>query len=289
MKKNKWLHLAPVPAILLSIVSVQGGAAIAKGLFPVMGSTGTAMIRMGLAAIILSTVYRPKLRQFSSGQWKAVIAYGITLGGMNMIFYLAIERIPLGLAVSLEFVGPLLLAVAGSRKASDFLWVLLAALGIALIAPWSGNGLNLNGIFLALLAGALWAAYIVLGGKVSQLLSGGEAVAVGMIFGSFTILPFAIASSAFENFIPTTIFAGAALAVLSSALPFTLEMSALKELPARTFSILMSLEPAVAALSGLIFLHEYLGFYEWLAVALVIIASAGAALTSKKVSAIPES
>ena len=199
-----------------------------------------------------------------------------------MIFYLAIERIPVGLGVTLEFVGPLILAISTSKKAIDFIWVSLSIIGIALIAPWHSNGLNIGGILLALLAGAFWAAYIVLGGKISKIMKGGEAVSAGMLIATIVILPFGIFSGGFSVLTPRLLGLGAALALLSSAVPFTLEMSALKKLPAKTFSILMSLEPAVASLAAFVFLQEYLSFTECVAVACVVIASAGSSFTARR-------
>ncbi|WP_316811618.1 EamA family transporter [Pedobacter heparinus] len=278
----KPIKIPALPAVLLAIISVQGGAAIAKGLFPLLGAAGTASVRIGFSALILLAVYRPDLKQLSRQQWKAVIAYGMSLGAMNIIFYLAIARIPLGLGVTLEFIGPLLLAVSGSKRAIDFLWILLAAIGIAFISPWNEKGADLLGILLALLAGAFWAAYIVLGGRISKLMDGGQAVAIGMIFASIVVLPFGLAGGILQHFSPVMLLSGIALALLSSAIPFTLKINALRKIPARTFSILMSLEPAVAAICGLLFLKEMLSFYEWLAIALVVIASAGATLTKGK-------
>ncbi|RZL48720.1 MAG: EamA family transporter, partial [Pedobacter sp.] len=182
----------------------------------------------------------------------------------------------------LEFIGPLVLALTGSKRILDYLWVILAAAGIALIAPWSNNGVDLIGVLLALLAGAFWAGYIVMGGRISKIMDGGQAVAIGMLFASALVLPVAIWDGLLFNIKPVFLLSGLALALLSSAIPFTLEINALRKMPAKTFSVLMSLEPAAAALSGLIFLHEYLSVYEWLAVGLVVIASAGATLTSKK-------
>lgn len=278
-----------VPAVLLAIVSVQGGAAIAKGIFPVLGPAVTSSLRIVLSAIILLLFNRPNLKDVSRAQWKAVSLYGLTLGAMNIIFYMAISRIPLGLGVTLEFIGPLMLALMGSRRLLDFLWVALAALGIVLIAPWTNNGLDLVGVLLALLAGVFWAGYIVMGGRISKIMDGGKAVTIGMIFASVLVLPFAIGDGLLTQLKPWVLLSGFALALLSSAIPFTLEINALRKIPAKTFSILMSLEPAAAALSGLIFLHEYLSFYEWTAVALVVIASAGATLTGKSAThAAPE-
>ena len=280
--------LPPVPAILGAIVSVQGGAALAKGLFPALGPTGTVGLRVGISALVLLAAFRPRVWRGTTAQWRAVIPYGVVLGGMNLVFYLALSRIPLGLAVTLEFVGPLAVAVAGSRRAMDAAWVVLAAAGIALIAPWAGGGVDPLGVLLALAAGACWGAYILLGGRVSRMIPGGAAVATGMAIAAITALPVAIATGGFARLTPGLLAAGTGVALLSSAIPYTLEMIALKELPARTFGILMSLEPAVAALAGLVFLHEVLSPRQWLAVVLVIAASTGSTLTSRRAARIAE-
>jgi len=284
MKNKKEIAIPPVPAVLLSIISVQGGAAIAKGIFPVLGAAATSSLRIVLSAIILILFNRPNIKGLSAAQWKAVALYGLALGAMNIVFYMAIARIPLGLGVTLEFIGPLVLALMGSKRILDFLWVLLAAMGIVLIAPWSNNGLDIIGVVLALLAGAFWAAYIVMGGRISKIMDGGKAVTIGMVFASALVLPLAIADGLLINIKPGLLLSGFMLAVLSSAIPFTLEIKALRKMPAKTFSVLMSLEPAAAAISGLIFLNEFLSLYEWLAVALVVIASAGATLSRKKIT-----
>jgi inner membrane transporter RhtA len=277
--------LPPIPAVLLAIVSVQGGAAFAKELFPALGPAGTAGMRIGLSALLLLAAFRPPLTRFTHAQWRAVIPYGVVLGVMNLSFYLSLERIPLGLAVTVEFAGPLALAVAGSRRASDFLWVVLAAAGIVLIAPWPGGSSTVDplGVVLALFAGACWAAYIVLGGRVSRLLPGGQGVAAGMLFAALTVLPFSFAQGLASKLTPPLFAASLAVALLSSAVPYTLEMSALRVLASRTFGILMSLEPAVAAVTGLLFLREQLTAVQWLALGFVSAASAGAALTARRV------
>jgi inner membrane transporter RhtA len=205
------------------------------------------------------------------------------LGAMNTIFYLALARVPLGLGVTLEFVGPLGVAIVASRRALDVLWVLLAAAGIALIAPWHAGGVDPVGILLALLAGAGWAAYIVLGARLSRLVPGGVAVATGLLVATLAVTPFALAGGGLARLTPVLLAKGAGVALLSSAIPFTLEMLALGALPARTFSILMSLEPAMAALCGLVFLDERLGGAQWLAIVLVIAASVGATITARQV------
>ncbi|MET3028891.1 DMT family transporter [Flavobacterium sp. UW10123] len=280
--KNRDISLSPVPAVLLAIISVQFGAAIAKTLFPTIGAAGTASMRIGISAIILLLAYRTNLKTITAKQWKLVIPYGLSLGAMNLIYYFAIERIPIGLAVTLEFVGPLILAIAGSKRLVDYCWVLLAAIGILLIAPWASDRLDFVGIICALLAGAFWSAYIVLGGKVSKIMNDGDAVTIGMLFAALLVLPFGFLESGLNNLTPKLFGMGIALALLSSAIPFTLEMNALGKLPPRTFSILMSLEPAAASICAFIFLKESLNIYEILAVVCVVIASAGSTLTAKK-------
>ena len=280
--KNKEFNIPPVWAVLLAIVSVQCGAAIAKTLFPALGAAGTASIRIGISALILLLAYRPNLKAITPAQWKIVVPYGLSLGAMNLIFYLAIERIPIGLAVTLEFIGPLLVAIIGSRRLIDYCWILLAAAGIVLIAPWSNERIDPLGVLFALIAGGLWAAYIVLGGKISRIMNDGQAVSTGMLFAAILILPFGFYENGLANLTPKLFGMGVALALLSSAIPFTLEMKALGQLPPRTFSILMSLEPAAASICAFIFLQENLSFYEILAVFCVVAASVGSTLTAKK-------
>ena len=274
--------IPPIPAVLLAIVSVQGGAALAKGLFPALGVATTATIRIALSAAILLLFNRPTFRNLSKSQWQILIPYGAVLGAMNITFYLSLARIPLGLAVTLEFIGPLLLAVLGSKKPLDFLWVMLAAVGIVLIAPWSTNSIDLTGALLALLAGGFWAAYIVLGGKIAKVMDGSQAVSIGMLVATAVVLPFGFMEGGFSQLNPKLFLLGLGLALLSSAIPYSLEMKALKHLPAKTFSILMSLEPAIAAFFGLVFLQEHLSILEWAAIVLVIAASMGSALSQKR-------
>lgn len=274
--------IPPVPAVILAIVSVQGGAAIAKGLFPVLGAAGTASMRIGLSALLLLVVVRPRLGQLRAEQWRAVVPYGLALGAMNFLFYCALARVPLGLAVTLEFIGPLALALSGSRRWFDVVWALLAGVGIALIAPWGGHGVDVLGMLFALAAGGCWAGYIVLGQRTAAVLPGTLAVAVGMVVGAVLVVPFGLASGQLATLTPHLALLSALLALFSSVLPFTLEMQALKSLPTRTFSILMSLEPAAAAVSGWLLLHERLTIGQWLAVVLIAIASAGATLTAAR-------
>jgi inner membrane transporter RhtA len=272
-------------AILGSIFSVQWGAAIAKGLIPTIGVTAASGIRVALAAVLLLALFRPRLHRFTWAQWRVVVPYGITIAVMNTLFYAALARIPLGLAVTLEFVGPLGVAIAGSRRLLDLVWVVLAAAGIALITPWRGGStIDPLGVVYALLTGIGWAAYILIGARVSKRLTSGVAVAVGMSIASIALLPFALASGGLGKLSPSLYGAAFAVAILSSALPFTLEMYALGILPGRTFGILMSLEPVMAALTGLVLLRERLTFGQWSAVGLVLIASIGTVLTSRPAS-----
>jgi len=282
MPDSSRFSLPAVPAVLLAILSVQGGAAIAKGLFPVLGAAGTTSLRIGLSALVLLAVVRPRLGQLQPAQWRAVVPYGLALGAMNFLFYCALARIPLGVAVTLEFVGPLGLALAGSRRLIDVVWVALAGAGIALLAPWSGHNIDLLGLGFALAAGGCWAGYIVLSQRTAALLPGPVAVTVGMLFATLPVLPFGVASGSLSALTPHLLLLGALLALFSSILPFSLEMQALRTMPTRTFSILMSLEPVAAALSGWMLLGEQLTFGQWLAVAFIVVASAGATATSPR-------
>ncbi|GGL99772.1 EamA family transporter [Deinococcus aerophilus] len=276
--------LPPIPALLLSMLSIQGGAAFAKTLFPTLGPLGTTGLRVGLAAALLALVFRPNLRLLTREDWRAVLPYGAALGLMNLTFYLSLTHLPLGLAVTLEFVGPLLLALFSSRRAVDFAWVALAALGIALIAPLTGGGAALDplGVVLALTAGGFWAGYILAGGAVGQRLPGTTGVVAGMLVAAVICVPFGVAQAGVGLLAPGALLGGLGVAALSSALPYTLEMRALRAIPARVFGVMMSLEPALAALSGLLFLSERLSVRQWLALLCVIAASAGISLTSAR-------
>lgn len=277
------LTLPPVPALLLSMLSLQGGAAFAKTLFPEAGAYGTAALRVTLAAVLLMLFFRPKLGQLSKEDWQAIVPYGISLGFMNLVFYASVQHLPLGLAVTLEFVGPLLLSLYLSRRPLDYLWVALAGLGIVMIAPHTaGAQISWLGVGLALLAGAFWVMYILTGSKVARRVSGSTSVVAGMIVAAIIALPVGLLTSGPQLLEPKLLLSGLAVAVLSSALPYTLEMQALRALPARVFGVLMSMEPAVAALSGLLILHERLTLTQWLALACVVAASAGISLTSRE-------
>lgn len=269
-----------VPAALLSMISVQGGASIAKRLFPSLGAAGTSSLRIAISAVILLFINRPSFRKLTLKQWKYCIAYGLCLTAMNLIFYYSIQRIPLGLGVTVEFIGPLALSLICSRRFSDIIWALLASLGILLIVPWNSNGIDLLGLILALIAGIFWALYIVVGGKISNVMEKRDAVSVGMCCAAVFIIPFGLISGDLMRLNGKLFLMGCGIAIFSSAIPFSLDLIALNKIPAKTFSILMSLQPALGAFSGLIFLGEILTLNQWFSVACVIAASVGAVVTS---------
>lgn len=277
-------HLPPIPALLLSMISIQGGAAIAKGLFPLLGPAGVTLLRVGFSALILLIIFRPPLLSLSARQWRAAAIYGAVLGLMNLTFYLSLSYIPLGLAVTLEFLGPLAVALASSKRAADLLWVGLAALGIALISPLGGGSkVAPVGLILALTAGALWAAYIVIGARMPRHFSGTQGVSAGMLCATITVLPFGLLLGDLGgNLSSPVLLYGLGVAILSSALPYSLEMIALRQLPKQLFSIMMSLEPAVAAVLGWLVLREFLSLTQWLAIACVIAASVGASWGTRR-------
>jgi inner membrane transporter RhtA len=278
--------MIPYWLLILAMLSIQGGAALAKSLFPVMGAMGTTSLRIGFAALILALVWKPWRHKFSRIDLRLIAFYGAALGVMNLLFYLALVKIPLGVAVALEFTGPLTVAIASSRKKLDFLWALLAATGIYFVLPLGdlmAEPLDPMGVMLALGAGACWGLYIIAGQKLSRHISAGVAASSGMIVAALVALPFGIFSAGtgllqFSAW-PTAI----AVAILSSAVPYSFEMVALKAIPAQTFGILMSLEPAVAALSGFAFLSEQLNLSQMAAIACIMIASLGSSLSSRSI------
>lgn len=273
--------LFPVTALLTGMVSLQGGAAIAKSLFPTVGAAGTASLRVGFSALVLVAVWRPWRRSLSARDAGWIALYGAALGAMNLLFYLALTRLPIGPAVAIEFAGPLLLALAGSRRRSDLAWIALAVLGLGLLLPLGGaGGLDPVGIALALAAGAAWALYILFGQRAGQA-DGGQAVALGMLTAALVVAPAGLAQAGAATVSPAALVLGFAVALLSSALPYSLEMVALRRLDRTTFGILMSLEPAVAALLANLLIGEALTPVQWLAITLVIAASAGITASSR--------
>jgi inner membrane transporter RhtA len=266
----------PTVLVLLAIASVQIGSALAKGLFDEIGPGGTVFLRVLFAAVVLVAVWRPSLRGRSGRALRLVVVFGLVLACMNPSFYSALDRIPLGAAVTFEFVGPLGVAVAGSRRALDLLWVALAAAGILLLSNFGGGDLEALGIVLALLAGAFWAAYILLSARVGREFSGADGLALAMVAGAVVLVPVGIADAGADLLVPWILAAGAAVAVLSSAIPYALEMEALRRMPTGVFGVLMSLEPGMAALAGFVLLGEDLAAREIVAILFVVAASAGA-------------
>jgi inner membrane transporter RhtA len=265
-----------VGLVLGGIVSVQVGAAVATTLFDELGPAGTVLVRVFFSALVLVALWRPALRGLGGARLRDVALFGFALAAMNFSFYAALDRIPLGIAVTLEFVGPLGVALAASRRAIDLVWVALAAAGIVLLAPASGGDIDGLGIVLALVAGGFWAAYIVLSARIGRSFEGGSGLALAMTVATVLLLPIGVPVAGSELLDLGVLAAGAAVAMLSSAIPYSLELEALRRLPQGTFGVMMSLEPAVAATVGFVGLEQDLSATEVLAIGLVVIASAGA-------------
>ncbi|TDV63496.1 threonine/homoserine exporter RhtA [Pseudomonas sp. LP_7_YM] len=270
----------PVGILLVAMISVQTGASLAKSLFPVVGAQGTTALRLIFASILMIVILRPWRTTFTASSLRTVLLYGIALGGMNFLFYMAIRTIPLGIGVALEFTGPLAVALLHSRKITDFIWIALAVVGLWLLIPTGqADTLDLTGALYALGAGVCWAAYIMFGQKAGGD-HGVQTAALGVIIAAIFIAPIGVVHAGSALLDPSLIPIALGVAILSTALPYSLEMIALTRMPVRTFGTLMSMEPAVGALSGLLFLHETLSLTQWLAISAIIIASAGATLTS---------
>jgi len=274
---------APTAVLIAAMLGFQAGAALAKGLFPAVGASGTAALRLVLAAFMLLAVWRPWRARLNAREMRVILIYGLAMGWMNFFFYLSLRSIPLGIAVALEFTGPLALAMAASRRAVDFAWVLMAALGLLALLPLGlgSKPLDLVGVGCALAAGLCWALYIFFGRKAGAA-HGGQTTALGMVIGAVMIAPIGLAESGTQLFSPAILPTAFAVALLSSALPYSLEMWAMPRLPTRTVGVLMSLDPALGALSGLCFLGEKLNWIQWAAIASVMVASAGSAATSRE-------
>jgi inner membrane transporter RhtA len=265
--------------LLIAMASIQVGASFGKQLFPMVGPAGATALRLCFASIILVGVFRPWKGVYEKKQIIAILAYGACLGTMNLLFYLALARIPLGIAVALEFTGPLALAFFHSRRLLDMVCVLVALCGVVLIAPATihAGDVALDGILFALGAGVCWAGYIFFGQKASATGHSGSVVALGMIVATIVVAPVAAilsgGSIANINAWPLALL----VAILSSAVPYSLEMLSLKSMPTTTFGVFMSVEPVIAALAGFFFLHEHLQWTQCVAIGLIVLASAGSA------------
>ncbi|WP_436843043.1 EamA family transporter [Streptomyces venezuelae] len=272
--------LGPVGLVLAGGISVQFGGAVAVSVMPRVGAVGIVALRLLFAALVLVAVCRPKVRGYARADWGTVVAFGVAMAGMNGLFYQSVARIPMGPAVTLEVLGPLALSVLASRRAVNLIWAGLALCGVFLLGGGGGfDGLDPVGVAYALGAGAMWATYILFSARTGRRFPQADGLALAMVVAAVLFLPLGIAVSGPKLIEPGTLALGAAVAVMSSVLPYTLELLALRRLPAHTFAILMSLEPAIASVAGFLVLSQALSLVEALAIALVIAASMGAVRT----------
>ena len=278
-KSSVWM---PVAVILIAMMSIQSGASLAKSLFPLVGAPGVTALRIALGTLILVVVFKPWRLRFKKEQRLPLLFYGLALGGMNYMFYLSIQTIPLGIAVALEFTGPLAVALFSSRRPVDFIWVVLAVLGLWFLLPLgqSVSQIDLTGAALALGAAACWAVYILTGQRAGEE-HGPATVALGSLIAAVIFVPIGMAQATDSIWQWSILPVGLAVAILSTALPYSLEMIALTRLPTRIFGTLMSMEPALAAISGMIFLGETLTLVQTLALCSIIAASMGSTLTMR--------
>ncbi|KFC90724.1 putative DMT superfamily metabolite efflux protein [Leclercia adecarboxylata ATCC 23216 = NBRC 102595] len=271
------------------MLSIQSGASLAKSLFPVVGAPGVTALRIALGTLILVVIFKPWRLRFQKEQRLPLLLYGLSLGAMNYLFYLSIQTVPLGIAVALEFTGPLAVALFSSRRPIDFVWVVLAVLGLWFLLPLGQDvsHVDLTGAALALGAGACWAVYILTGQRAGEE-HGPATVALGSLIAAIIFVPLGMAQATESIWQWSILPVGLAVAVLSTALPYSLEMIALTRLPTRIFGTLMSMEPALAAMSGMVFLGESLTFTQTLALCSIIAASMGSTLTLRRESKVEE-
>ena len=273
----------PAPLLVLcAIASVQVGSAVARTLFDDLGAAGITLLRLALAALIIGVAVRPRVHRWSAAAWRAAALLGVVMAGMNLIFYLSLRTVPLGTAVTVEFLGPLLLAVVQTRRLLDGLWALLAAAGVVLLGVGTGGGAPPGGLLLAFLAGLCWAGYIVFSARLGQVVPGTGGLAVALAVATVVVLPFGLSGASAVLDRPGLLVGAVTVALLSSVLSYGLEINALRHMPTRVFGILMSLEPGAAAVAGLLVLHQRLGVAEVVALALVSLASAGVTLSRRE-------
>ncbi|QKW07198.1 EamA family transporter [Streptomyces sp. NA04227] len=277
--------LGPVGLVLAGGISVQFGGALAVKLMPRAGALGVVSLRLAVAALVLMVICRPSLRGHSRADWGTVLAFGAVMAAMNALFYQSIARMPIGPAVTLEVLGPLALSVLTSRRLINVLWAGLALAGVFLLGGGGFDGLDPAGAAFALGAGVMWAAYILFSARTGRRFPQADGLALAMLVAALLMLPVGLAESGAKLAVPTTVALGAAVAVLSSVLPYTLELLALRRMPAASFAVMMSLEPAVAALAGLLILSQALSVAETMAIVLVVAASMGAVRTHTRQAA----
>ena len=288
MSASPFQRFIPFLAVLGSVTALGVGTSWAKqALFPVVGAQGTTAVRVGLSALLMLMLWRPWRWRLSRADAQAVVLYGAALGAMNLMFYLSLQTLPFGLAVAIEFAGPLAVAIWSSRRAVDFIWVALAIVGLALLLPLglSGSTLDPLGVLYAVGAAVFWALYIVFGKRAGHL-HAGQSVSLGLLVAALVVVPVGVAHAGAALLSPSVLLVGVAVAAISSALPISLEMMALKRLPKEAFGIMISMEPAVAALLALALLGERLDTVQWLAIGCVVAASMGSAATARRLPAV---
>ena len=273
----------PAVAVVAGIVSLSIGTSFAERLFPVVGAQGTTALRVTFAAILLTIIWRPWRRRLTRRDAIAVGVYGLILGVMNLAFYLALRTIPFGIAVAIEFMGPLSIAALSSRRPIDFLWIGVAVLGLSQLLPFGGASRHLDPVGLAFAgaAGVAWAGYIIFGERAGRL-RGADSVALGTAVATLVVLPFGVLQAGQALLAPGVLAMGLGVALLSSAVPYTLEMYAMQRLPRQTFGILLSVEPAISALAGLVILNQALSATQWMAIGSIVAASIGSAASADR-------
>ncbi len=284
MHAHGFQRFVPLLAVLGSVIALGIGTSWAKQwLFPLVGAQGTTAVRVGLSAVLMLLLWRPWRWHLSRTDARAIALYGVALGGMNLMFYMSLRTLPFGLAVAIEFSGPLAVAIWSSRRAVDFVWVALAIAGLAMLLPLglSASALDPVGLLFALAAAVCWALYIVFGKRAGHL-HAGHTVSLGLLMAAIVVVPVGIAHAGAALLTPNVLLIGLAVAAVSSAIPISLEMMALKRLPKETFGIMISMEPAVAALLAWVLLGEHLNLVQWLAIGCIVAASMGSALTARR-------
>lgn len=288
MSASPFQRFFPFLAVLGSVTALGVGTSWAKqALFPVVGAQGTTAVRVGLSALLMLMLWRPWRWRLSRADARSVALYGAALGAMNLMFYLSLQTLPFGLAVAIEFAGPLAVAIWSSRRAVDFIWVALAIAGLALLLPLglSGSTLDPLGVLYSVGAAVFWALYIVFGKRAGHL-HAGQSVSLGLLVAALVVVPVGVAHAGAALLSPSVLLVGVAVAAISSALPISLEMMALKRLPKEAFGIMISMEPAVAALLALALLGERLDTVQWLAIGCIVAASMGSAATARRLPAV---